>query len=414
MKEYNKVKWNMWILLSFSMLIAMFLRLSTSVISDNLQNELGFTSLEISNIATLTLYSYAFIQIPLGLMIDKYGPRKITSVGMIVAGLGTILFGSMNNIYLAYLSRIMIGSGTAGVLLSIMKIQVNWFEESEFTDLTSKISLIASIGGLFATFPLVMLNNVLGWRNSFLFIGMISIMQGTLIFLKLKDTPKEYGYNIEKSIKIEDISIKDGLKSVMKNSSTYFNSLIMFSLVGITTSFSSLWIVPYITDVYLVEKSVSAFIASFLTYGMVFGAIVMNKIFNKIQNNRLNVIKYCGVINIFIWSFIIINDAKPPIFILPILFFIIGILNMSHVEAFNDVKKNNEEKYSGLSTSVINTTEFIGSGFINLFIGSVMTYNLDVNIEYKIGFLLFIVFNLIAVISASLGVRKEKIKENVI
>ncbi|MFI3209623.1 MAG: MFS transporter, partial [Peptostreptococcaceae bacterium] len=245
------------------------------------------------------------------------------------------------------------------------------------------------------------------WRNTFLLIGVIAVVQGIIILIKLKDTPKEYGFDVTKEIKIEKISVIEGLKSVLTNSSTYYNALIMFSLVGITTAFSSLWIVPYISDVYLVEKGVAAFIASFLTYGMVFGAVIMGKVFGKIKNNRLNVVRICGIINVVIWLFIIICDAKPPILFLPVLFFVIGILNMSHIEAFNDVKKNNETKYAGLSTSAINASEFIGSGIINIFIGSIMGLNLGILAEYRIGFSIFVVMNLITILGATLSIKKE-------
>ncbi len=410
MKNYKTAKWSMWGILAVSFLLAIFLRLSTSVISDNLQNELGFTQLQISNISTLTLYSYAFMQIPLGLMIDKYGPRKISSIGMIIAGLGTVLFGTMNNIYLAYISRIMIGAGTAGIILCIMKIQVNWFKQEEFTKATSRMSLMASLGAVCATFPLAMLNNLIGWRNNFIFIGSLGIIIGIIIYIKLKDTPTEYGFEVNISNeKEESIKLKDGLVSVFKNKATWYNSFIMFSLVGITTAFSSLWIVPYISDVYKVETNVAAFIASFLTYGMVVGSVLMNSIYSRIKEHKLKVIRICGITNIFIWTYIvIINNVKPPIMILPVLFFIVGCLNMSHLEAFNDVKRKNKEKYSGLSTSVINTSEFIGSGIINMFIALVIQSTTNITMGYKFGFIIFIFMNIIAVIASTLAVRDEK------
>ncbi|MDU5021952.1 MAG: MFS transporter, partial [Clostridiales bacterium] len=62
-KMYSRVKWSIWWVLTISFVLVLFLRMSTAVISDNLSNELGFNSIEISNIASFTLYSYAFMQI---------------------------------------------------------------------------------------------------------------------------------------------------------------------------------------------------------------------------------------------------------------------------------------------------------------------------------------------------------------
>ena len=84
MKNYNKTKWGIWSVLTFSFVIAYFLRLSTAVISDNLSLELGFSNIEISNIASFTLYAYALMQIPGGILLDRYGPRKVCSIGMFI------------------------------------------------------------------------------------------------------------------------------------------------------------------------------------------------------------------------------------------------------------------------------------------------------------------------------------------
>ncbi|CEO12762.1 transporter [[Clostridium] sordellii] len=128
-KMYSRVKWSIWWVLTISFVLVLFLRMSTAVISDNLSNELGFNSIEISNIASFTLYSYAFMQIPAGVIIDKFGARNISSLGMIIAGLGSILFGFIQNIELAYLSRVMVGAGTSVILLSMFKVQENWFKK---------------------------------------------------------------------------------------------------------------------------------------------------------------------------------------------------------------------------------------------------------------------------------------------
>ncbi|CEN75470.1 transporter [[Clostridium] sordellii] len=96
----------------------------------------------------------------------------------------------------------------------------------------------------------------------------------------------------------------------------------MFSLVGVITAFSSLWGFSYIVYIYGLSKSVSAFIVSFLTYGLVFEAIVMNILFKKYKGNKFNIIRLGGLLNLFIWTFrVIAKDVKPSIVFLPVAFF---------------------------------------------------------------------------------------------
>lgn len=411
-QTYSKVKWNVWWVLTLSFVLVLFLRMSTAVISDNLSKELGFNSIEISNIASFTLYAYALMQIPAGLIIDKYGARKISSLGMIIAGTGSILFGFIKTIELAYISRIMVGAGTSVILLAMFKIQGNWFKKEEFASASAKFSLIGNLGTVFATFPLVLLTDYLGWRNSFILIGIIGIISGISIYVVVRNNPCEYGFDeVNSKENVKKINIKQGLTSVLGTRATWHNSFIMFSLVGVTTAFSSLWGVSYIVDIYGVSKSVSAFIVSFLTYGLVFGAIVMNILFKKYKGNKFNIVRIGGLINLFIWVFIVIaNDVKPSIVFLPVAFFLIGCVNMAHLQSFTDVKFKNKNEYSGLATSIINTAEFMGSGMINLFIGFMIQINGAGVIGYKTGFMLFIVMSIITIISSSMGMKSDNSK----
>ena len=413
-KNYLTVKWSIWWILTFSFILVLFLRLSTAVVTDNLSKELGFSQLQISNIASLSLYIYALMQIPAGILIDRYGAREISSVGMIISGVGSILFGTMNNVYLAYLSRIMVGIGTSVILLAMFKVQGNWFKKEEFPSITAKFAFIGNLGTVFATFPLVYLNDYIGWRNSFILIGVVGIAIGISIYLIVGNTPKDYGFNVDLKVEqAEKIRLQDGLKSVFTNKSTWYNSLILFSLVGISTAFTSLWGVTYITDVYNVSKSVSAFIISFFTYGFVVGSMFMNFLFNKIKCSKFNILKIGAFINILIWGYIIILcKVKPPI-ILPIAFFIIGCINMGHLQAFNDVKYKNEEKYSGLSTSIVNTSEFIGSGLINLIIAFIIQSSTDIVLGYRLGFSIFIIMNIITAIASDIGIKNDTTKEDI-
>ena len=412
-KKYSTVKWSIWWLLTFSFILVLFFRLSTAVITDNLSKELGFTQLQISNIASLALYSYAIMQIPAGILIDKYGARKISSIGMIIGGIGSILFGTINNISLAYISRIMVGAGTSVILLSMFKLQGNWFKKEEFASITTKFSFIGNLGTVCATFPLVYLNDFIGWRNSFILIGTIGVIIGFSIYIVVRDTPKEHNFDVNIDIvEVEKIKLKDGLKSVFTNKATWYNSLVLFSLVGISTAFTSLWGVSYITDVYNVSKSVSAFIMSFFTYGFVAGAIIMNFLFSKIEGSNFKILKVGALLNILIWVYIIvICNAKPPIITLAILFFIIGCINMAHLQAFNDVKYKNEEKYSGLSTSVVNTSAFLGSGIINLVIAFIIQNTTDIVLGYRLGFSIFIVMNILTLIASQIGLKNDTLEK---
>ena len=138
----------------------------------------------------------------------------------------------------------------------------------------------------------------------------------------------------------------------------------------------------------------------------------MNFLFNKIEGSNFKILKVGALLNILIWTYIIfICNGKPPIIILAILLFIIGCITMAHLQAFNDVKYKNEEKYSGLSTSIVNTSEFLGSGIINLVIAFIIQNTTDIALGYRLGFSIFIVMSMLTLIASQIGLKNDKVEK---
>lgn len=424
-KRYSNYKWMVWSTLSLSFIIVMFLRLSTGVISDNLSNELGFTAMQISNISSITLYSYAVMQIPGGILIDKYGPRKTASIFIIIAGIGSILFGMAKSIEVAYISRFMVGFGSSVIAVSVYKIQGNWFREDEYSQASAKFALVGNIGAVLSTFPLVFLTEAIGWRGTFYLIGAIGIIMGIMIFACVRNNPHEYGFENCLNVQINEVrnlnntkvdnksKFKDGINAIIKNKATWYNSFIMFSLVGVTTAFTSLWGIPYIVEVYEISKSNAAIILSFMTYGLIVGSMIADILSKKFKSNPLNLVRIGGIINLFIWiMLVVIFKTKAPIIMLPVVFFIIGCVNMNYIYLFTDIKNNAQNEYCGVSTSVVNTSEFIGSGVVNMFIGFALGTPRG---GYTLAFSIFIVMSIITIVASSYGLKvsKESKLENV-
>ena len=121
MKSYNFYKWRIWIILAFSFVLSLFHRGAMGVISSSMSVDLNASASEISNIASVTFYAYAFMQIPAGVLLDRYGYRKISCIGMLLTGLGSILLGITPSTALAYIGRLFVGLGTSVIFISIIE-----------------------------------------------------------------------------------------------------------------------------------------------------------------------------------------------------------------------------------------------------------------------------------------------------
>jgi len=175
--KYNKTKWTIWSVLVLAFVIVFFHRYSTAVVAEDLASELNLTGTQLSNLASMYFWAYAAMQIPYGIMVDHIGPRKTISMGMLLAGIGSLVFSFATSILVAYAGRLLVGVGVAGVFISILKIQAVWFKREDFPMISGWTSLVGNFGGLLATTPLALLVLAVGWRYSFVMI--------LLLYLKL-------------------------------------------------------------------------------------------------------------------------------------------------------------------------------------------------------------------------------------
>jgi sugar phosphate permease len=418
MKSYNFYKWRIWSILALSFIMSLFHRGAIGVISEDLSKDLTLTASQLSNVASITFYTYAFMQIPAGILLDRLGYKRISSYGVFITGIGSIILGGAMNVYLAYGGRLLIGLGTSVIFISVLKAQRVWFSESEFTKASGLLSFIGNLGGVIATFPLALLVKVSGWRGSLYAMGILCLLIGSLIIIYVKGSPEEYGYE-SNGIKSagEKIDLMTSLKAVFRNSATWRNFFVLFTLVGCTTTLTGLWGVTYLTNVYNMSKTTAAFYIAFIVYGLVAGSLFIGKAERIFNNNIIMYPRIAAGINSLCWAYILfIAKGQPPVASIPILFFIMGFLAMAHILAFTDVNNNCNEKNSGLATSIVNSGEFIGSSFISILIGTLLdlgwkgqmigTLRVYETSQYINSFYIFFFISVLGVFTSYIGLRK--------
>jgi len=408
-KNYNFYRWSIWGILVLAFITVFFHRLSIGSVADDLSRDLGISGGILGNLTSMNFYAYALMQIPVGIMVDTIGVRKICTVGTILTAIGSIFFGLSRNIELAYISRFMVGIGTSVIIVSIMKVQTQWFNPRKFSTLSGLTSFFGNIGALFATFPLTYLVISIGWRNTFHMLGIISIILAVGIYIIVRDNPEELGFSANNKIE-RDKKLREGVIEVIKNKHTWPNFFLILSLTGSTTAVLGLWGIPYIAHVYDVTKQSASWYLSFLSFGFIIGAPIVGRLSDKLNGEIKKILYVTTSLFTLTWVYIlIIFDGKPPIVQLPFIFFVIGLCVITHILVFTNVKEVNDIRFSGIASSIVNVGEFVGSSILSLTIGIILdkgwtgkildgarVYN---TIDYKRAFTLIILAGIISIIS---------------
>ncbi|MDN6536947.1 MAG: MFS transporter, partial [Corynebacterium variabile] len=184
-------------------------------------------------------------QIPMGMLIDRFGPRRMLVVGALMMGLGQVLLGATGSYPVAILARVIIGSADATAFLSVMRILPAWIPMRKtplFTQLTGGLGYV---GQFISAVPFTALLHGQGWETSFVSLGASSVLVAVLVWLAVRDTPDPTPGVAETAAR-EKLGIGRILAVVVRHPACWMGFFIHFTLMS-QVVFTLLWGKPLMT-----------------------------------------------------------------------------------------------------------------------------------------------------------------------
>ncbi|MDU2112791.1 MAG: MFS transporter, partial [Clostridiales bacterium] len=332
------------------------------------------------------------MQVPTGILVDYLGPKKTVIAGSVIAAVGSILFSFASTIMLAYFSRLLVGLGVSVVFLSILKIQANWFPAKDFATMSGVTSFIGSLGGLLAQTPLLIIVGLIGWRASFLSMGVISLGLAVLVMLFIKNTPTEKGLPEVNPVQAAPSGESDGvvkqLFAIVKNPKIWFPAFAFGTINGSTLLFSGTFGVPYLIAEYGLSKTSAANIIAIALLASGIACVFVGKISDTMRNRKLPMLGL-SIIGIVGWSLIVF--AKPPIWLVTVAAAMIGISGSIGVICWSLGKEVSNPKLAGMSMSIVNVCGFFFAAILPVICGKFIDANvaagLALAVSYKKAFI---------------------------
>ena len=228
---------------AFGYFLSCLLRAITATLSPVLTLEFELMAADLGLLAGGYFLGFASMQIPLGYLLDKFGPKKIVSSFLLIAFIGTVSFALAQNFSGLLVSRILIGVGVSACLMAPLTGYRIWFAENQQQRANSWMLMIASLGFLSSTLPVQLLLPALGWR--WLFGGIAALILISL-FLMLAFIPK---WDHQKDESLENPVRQGSLSDVWKNK--FFISVIPMGLFnyGGLMAIQTLWAGPWMIRV---------------------------------------------------------------------------------------------------------------------------------------------------------------------
>lgn len=223
-----------------------FIQVSPAVITDQLMQDFSIGAAGLSFLGACFFYAYAVMQIPAGLLLDRFGPRRLLSVAILTSGLGVLLFGSTSNFALAGFGRFMVGFGSAFSFISTLFLASRWFPHRYFTLIAGLVQFAGCIGSIAGEAPLATFINQYGWRESMLLAGLTTTVLAVLYWFVIRDQPHAA------KVQTQSTSLNEWqrLRSVLKMPQVWWIGWCGFFCWVPVATIGALWGVPYLMKVY--------------------------------------------------------------------------------------------------------------------------------------------------------------------
>ena len=234
--------------LSLLYILSQFFRVSNAVIAPNLIQDLGLNAVTLGILGGAYFYSFALLQIPMGPMLDRIGPRMVVTLFPLFGALGAFLFALSGSFTSALLGRILIGVGMAPVLMGSMKVFILRFPPEKFATLVGTILSVGTLGNIFAASPLAYLTSAIGWRVTFILAGGITILLAFFGFWVLGGEKKKEGYFGSPPSEPE-IGVLQSIRLVLGSLAFWQIGAVGFFRYGTFVGLQGLWLGPYLINI---------------------------------------------------------------------------------------------------------------------------------------------------------------------
>ena len=166
-KQNSRFRWVVFASVLVTYLLMASQRTAPGLITDQVMREFHVTASTIGLLTSIQFFVYTGLQIPMGILADRYGPNFFLIVGAILTGLGTIIYSLGTHEFVLFFARILTGIGDATIWVNMVLILGQWFKVKEFVRLIGFAGMAGSLGFLLATVPFTAWIGLLGWRAAF-------------------------------------------------------------------------------------------------------------------------------------------------------------------------------------------------------------------------------------------------------
>ncbi len=329
-----------------------YLRVAPSVIQPELMTTFGISQAGLGTLIAYYYLAYVPLQIPVGLMMDYWGPRRVLTFACMLCAIGTYLFAFTDAIWMAKAGRFMVGFGSAFAYVGVLKIANLWLPRRYFAMVAGFCTALGMLGAISGGVLMAKFVGLTGWQHALSSAALLGLILACALWAVIRDnSDREITTLGRASHRGKTIWME--LLEVVKSKQLWINGLIGCLTFLPLTAFAEFWAVSYLEQIGL-SKDAAALGASMVFLGFAIGGPIWGRISDQIKSRRTPLM--LGSVSAAAIALIIINSQITHIYALYFLQFLLGFLASAQILVF---AVGEDTCRPGMSATTVSFTNFV-------------------------------------------------------
>lgn len=366
----TKSVWLFWGIAALFYFYQFVLRVSPGVISQELMRDFAVQGCSLGVLGAFYYNAYAAMQIPLGILLDRFGPRRLMAASCAIATLGTYLFSQADTLGVASFGRLLMGAGAACGFIGTLKLATLWFPPERIGRVIGFTMILGTLGATSAGAPLGALVGEFGWRYTLFLVAIAGTGLAAALYFILKE-PRDLQPEKEK----EPVKLLDGLATVITSKQVWFVALFGCLMYVPLAAIADLWGTLYLSERYAISSKRAASMVSFIYIGIALGAPFAMWLSDYLRN-RKKVMFASASIYLLLFLGILYIDAIP----MPLMYglmFCAGFFFSGQNLVFAMATENMPLRISGITTAFTNMIVMLSGVIFEPLVGWLLDYKWD-------------------------------------
>ena len=352
-------RWLLWGVLAAGFLLVNFHRVSTAVLSGPLASTFDTTGAELGFLHASFFYIYAALQLPAGLLVDRYGPRNVASAGLLVMSAGAVGFALAPNFAVGFAARALVGLGGSVLYTATLRFLANWYRPDEFATMTGWTVAAAGLGGVVAT--------GIAAGAGFLFT--------LAVYLLVRDRPSDGGFDPIDGVTPPEgapdlATVTANTKAVLTERETWLMGGLLFFTIGTNFTVLGLWGVPYLVDLYPIGVGAASGYVLLGNLGLLTGSPVIGALSDRLGRRTPLIVASVGV---FVLAYgLIFLTVRPPLIVFGVTLFVAQFVTGGTLLSYTVAKERHSSTASGTVTGLINGIGYFGAAVFPAAMGAAL------------------------------------------